>query len=223
MELTTIYLVRHAMSMGNITGMFCGQTDVGLCDEGYYQLDFLARRFEDIHVDRMYSSPLTRAVETAKAANRSHKLDIILRYDLQEFDAGGFEKKTADELKRLYPVELDDYMNHPGRFCAPGGESMAQLRERSLKAIRRIADECRGLSVAVITHGDFIRSYTCALLGLSLDEQKSVRYNPNTGITRVDYDDGLNAKLIFSGDADHLPKRELSELEKYLMGDELKG
>ncbi len=222
--MTTIYLVRHAMSQSNVTGNFCGVTDVPLSDNGYIQLDYLAERFAGMHIDRVYSSPLLRAVETAKALNRAHRLDITLRYELHEIDVGEMEGVSFDELMRNYPEAMGKYMRDPGDFVSPGGESMVQVSERSVRAVRRIAEENPGLEVAVVSHGDFIRTYTCTILGKPLSELKNFKYNLNTAVTRVDYDDELRPTIVFSRDASHLPKADRDLFDGYLYHEEgLKG
>ncbi len=203
--MTTIYLIRHAMSNGNDGGFYCGQRDIPLSCEGYAQLDFLAARFAKIRLDRVYSSPLMRACETAKAVGRSQRLDITLRYDLMELDAGDFQGRTFDEIDRIYHEEFERYKNDPGSFCAPEGESAAQLRERSTRAMRRIVEENPGGVVAVVSHGDFIRSYTGAALGLPLCELKKVDHSHNTGVMRVDYDEKLSLRVVFCDDCSHNP------------------
>lgn len=214
--MTTIYLVRHAMSQSNIDGCFCGITDVPLAKAGYAQLDYLAERFAEIHIDRVYSSPLMRAAETAKAVNRHHRLDIILRYELHEIDVGDLEGLGCEELIRRYPDEMKRYIQDPGSFSPDGGESMAQVTERAVGAVRRIVEENPGREIALVSHGDFIRAYTCAALGKPLSGMKDMKYNYNTGITRVDFDDELRPKVVFINDASHLPERQTTLLDQYV-------
>lgn len=208
--MTTIYLIRHAMSMGNDDGYYCGHRDVSLSEKGYAQLELLAERFANVELNRIYSSPLQRAYETAKAVNRAHELDITLKYDLIEFDAGDFQGRTFDEINRIYREEFECYKHDPGNFCAPGGESAEQLRERSVNTMRAIAQENSGKTVAVVSHGDFIRSYTGAALGMALCDLKKVEHSHNTGVMRVDYDENFVPHVVFVDDCAHNPelKRE---------------
>ncbi|MBE6883038.1 MAG: histidine phosphatase family protein [Ruminococcaceae bacterium] len=217
--MTTIYLVRHARSMGNKQAFYCGSTDVGLSEEGYDQINYLAERCAGMHFDKIYSSPLIRAVETAKAVNRAHKQDIILRYDIQEINGGDWEGKTTLQLKELYPDHMDKYLHRPWEFEAPNGESIPAVAERAFQAVRRIAEENRGKTVALVSHGEFLRCYICKAMGKSLHELPALGYSPNTGISRVDYDDDLNPHVVFVGDGSHLPVQIPSELEKYLTQD----
>lgn len=69
--MTTIYLIRHAQAAGNVGHVFQGHVNSNLSPLGYAQLEYLARRGQELHPDIVYSSPLKRAAETAKAVNRS--------------------------------------------------------------------------------------------------------------------------------------------------------
>ncbi len=221
--MTTIYLVRHAMSQSNIEGNFCGVTDVPLSEKGYRQLEFLAKRFAEIRLDRIYSSPLMRAVETAKAIGRAQRLDVTLRHELHEIDVGELEGLDFRRLTANYPDEMERYIHDPGAFSSPGGEAMAQVSARAVNALGRIAAENPGRTVAVVSHGDFIRAYTCSAQGKPLSELKNLKHSFNTGVTRVDYDDKLRPHVVFSGDVSHLPRSELTLFEEYVNGDGLKG
>ncbi|HCU32477.1 MAG TPA: hypothetical protein DF364_01335, partial [Ruminococcaceae bacterium] len=59
-EMTIVYLVRHAKSVGNTERIFQGRTNLGLSAEGQAQLPQLAERFRHIPLEAIYSSPLLR-------------------------------------------------------------------------------------------------------------------------------------------------------------------
>ena len=105
MILTTIYLVRHCEAMGNINRIFQGHTDEEISDNGRLQLEKLAERFRDIHLDALYSSPLKRAYRTAEAVNRYHQLPIHTDERLIEINGGHWEEKPWEALPELYPDE----------------------------------------------------------------------------------------------------------------------
>lgn len=74
--MTTVYLVRHAKSIGNTERIFQGRSNLGLSAEGRAQLPQLAERFRNIPLEAVYSSPLQRAVQTAEAVSHYHHLPI---------------------------------------------------------------------------------------------------------------------------------------------------
>ena len=66
---TTLYIIRHCQSAGNLTGRFQGRFDAPVSEAGEKQLDLLSLRFRNEHLDAIYSSPLIRAYRTAEAVN----------------------------------------------------------------------------------------------------------------------------------------------------------
>ena len=101
--MTTVYLVRHAKSIGNTERIFQGRSNLGLSAEGRAQLPQLAERFRNIPLEAVYSSPLQRAVQTAEAVGHYHNLPIQTEEDLSEIYAGEWELKRFSDLPILYP------------------------------------------------------------------------------------------------------------------------
>ena len=89
--MTRIYLVRHAEAAGNKQRFFQGHMDGKVSDKGHVQISLLAKRFENIKLDAVYSSPLSRAVETANGVNSGSGLEIITDERLMEINGGVFE------------------------------------------------------------------------------------------------------------------------------------
>ena len=73
---TTLYIVRHCQSAGNLSGRFQGRFDAPVSETGEKQLELLSLRFRNEHLDAIYTSPLVRAYRTAEAINRFHNLPI---------------------------------------------------------------------------------------------------------------------------------------------------
>ncbi|MGN0578924.1 MAG: histidine phosphatase family protein, partial [Ruminiclostridium sp.] len=160
----TIYLIRHGITEGNLEGKYIGLTDLPLCDEGYYAITRYAhdRLYPD--VQKVYSSPLKRCLETA---------DIIYpdRYvkqidNIAECDFGEFEGKTAEELQDL--PEYAEWLKGGYEAAAPGGESFGDFTLRCLDGLEEIFKDMMHDQVtkaAVITHGGVIMNL-CAGYGL---------------------------------------------------------
>ena len=74
--MTTVYLIRHAEAEGNLYRIAQGQHDSNLTDRGWRQVEALARRFADIHIDAVYASDLYRTRATASAIYRPKGLPL---------------------------------------------------------------------------------------------------------------------------------------------------
>lgn len=201
---TTVYLVRHAAAQGNITKTFQGRIDADLCGYGYDQLKALTERFEGIHIDKLYSSPLKRARMTANAVKPD--MPIELCHDLMEIDGGGFENVKYCELPEKFPVEYDKWTYHMGEFEAPcGGESIVDVYERMSGALTEIARQNLGKTVAVVSHGCAIRTFLCFAKGLDYKDIMQVEWADNTAVAKLIFDEEIGFSIEYENCAKHLP------------------
>lgn len=150
-----IFLIRH----GRQSDTRCN-VDVDLAEEGKRQADLVGRRMQVWGVDRLVSSNLIRARQTAEIMNAHLRLPHEVEPDLKELDFGEMEGLDDDQIadrfagfkRRQQRMDLD--------LRYPGGESASDLLERVVPALRRIADG-PGSAVACVTHGVVIRGLVC--------------------------------------------------------------
>ena len=104
---TTVYLVRHAQAEGNEKRLFQGHYNGAVSQMGWRQLEQLAEYAKTLPLEAVYSSPLTRAMETAKAVARYHDgLTVQVREGLIEINGGDWEGKPWDCFPTDYPEEM---------------------------------------------------------------------------------------------------------------------
>jgi probable phosphoglycerate mutase len=149
--MTTLLLVRHGETDWNAEGKRQGHTDRPLNDYGRRQARALAERLAGEPIDAVYASDLARARETAEILGAAFGLDVAVDPDLREKNWGNWEGLTSEE--RLH-VEFE-------------GESTEAHRERTLRAIKRIADRHPGKRVVVVTHGGSLRRLQAAVAGFA--------------------------------------------------------
>lgn len=211
--MTTLYLIRHAEAEGNIERRFQGHYNGKISENGEKQLRYLKKRFRKIHLDAVYTSPLSRAVATAEAVNYYAELPLVLDAALMEICGGGFEGKKYAEIPKLFPEEWEHWDREPHKFKAPGGETMRQCYDRMKAIMHRILHGNMGNTVAVVSHGCTLRNYLCYLTDTPFECLDEVPWGDNTCVTRVDFDDRFKHKIIYMNDTSHLPE-ELSTLAK---------
>lgn len=179
-----LLLVRHGESEGNSRGIFQGCADFPLTGLGRRQAAALGRVLAAQSIDEFYASDLQRARETAviAAGNRP----IVARPELRELDVGRWQARAKAEIieDAVEGPLYRQYQLHPGRFTLPAGESIQQLQDRARRAIDAIVQHHRGSVVVVVSHGMFIRSWLCHVLGWDLDRLWELRI-PNTSVSRV--------------------------------------
>ena len=201
--MTTLYLIRHAEAEGNLYRVAQGQCDSIITDRGYQQIAALAKRFESVPIDAVYSSDLTRTCITAGAIANTQHLPIQKRWDLREVCVGDWEEKTWGEIGEREAEQLGLFNARPDLWQVPGGESMAAVRDRMLSALKEIARENDGKTVAVFSHGCALRLALGALEGYELSELGKTSHGDNTAVSKLEYDNG-ELKVIFRDDNSHV-------------------
>lgn len=167
---TTFVLVRHAHYPaigGFITGHGAGHT---LDEEGREQARALAERLRSLPLAAVYTSPLERAVETAELLAAPHGRVVRTDQGLIELDPGEWTGATFAELEAM---GSDSPWRRFNMFRSgtppPRGEHAAALQARMVAALDRLRTAHRGEMVAVVSHGDPIRTVLCYYLGIPLD------------------------------------------------------
>ncbi len=202
--MVTLYLIRHAESMGNVEEYFQGSLDVDISPKGLRQLESLKRRFESVSLDAIYTSPLIRAVKTAEVVNYNKHLQLIKVPQIEEIYAGEFQGKDWSELPVLFPKEYYDWKHNQGEFKSPNGESMKDVYNRMVSAMNDILSKSSQKTIAVVSHGCAIKNYQCYLKGLPLSRMHELGWADNTSVSKVVFSDSLTPTIEYLNDSSHL-------------------
>lgn len=160
-----LYLIRHGQTILNQKKCYYGVTDVALNEEGMKQAAGLASLFKDISFDYVVSSPLLRAMQTAKLVLDGRDLPIREDDRLMEQNFGIFEGLTYQEVMNKYPEEYEAWNKDFSNYRIPGGESFSDVRARVDSFIRDLPKEG---TVLLTAHKGTLGHLTASLLGLSL-------------------------------------------------------
>lgn len=174
-----LILIRHGETERNAAGAVQGRADVPLSDLGRRQAEALADALRDVDLRAVYSSPLERARETARAIAMPHDLTVTVEPDLIEMDVGGMEGLTGAEMRARYPDFLTQWAGPEGpRARMPeGGESLAEVQERAWQVIDRLQAIHPDDAVAAVSHNFVISSLVCRAIGVPLSDFRRMRYN----------------------------------------------
>lgn len=203
--MTQIYLVRHAEAEGNLYRRIHGHYDSLITDLGYRQIAALAHRFESIHVDAVYSSDLFRTRTTAGAIYKPKGLPLVTRKALWEVSMGVWEDRPWGEVHRTDAQQLAWFNATDARWGVEGGETFQRLRERISTAIRQIARNHPGQTVAVVSHGTAIRNALAVFQGMSIEESAALDHSDNTAVSLLEFE-GEAVRVVFHDDNSHLPE-----------------
>lgn len=201
--MTTVYLIRHAEATGNRYRRCHGQYDSVITDLGYRQIAALAKRFEHVQIDAVYSSDMTRTQTTALAITRVHDLPLHTTPRLREVGVGEWEDRSWTWLTRFEHDKLVAFNTDAGHWQVRGGESMEQVRERMLGALREIIAAHPNQTVALFSHGMALRLLIGTLQGMSIAEIDKTGHGENTAVTKLEAE-GNDIRVVYRDDASHL-------------------
>ncbi|MDO9508504.1 MAG: histidine phosphatase family protein [Thermovirgaceae bacterium] len=198
-----LVFVRHGETEWNSSLRFQGQTDVPLGETGRRQAMLLAERLKPVNFDRIYSSPLSRAFETASIITERSSFagDIVTTEGLSEMSFGGWESLTIAEIQEKDPRLFLSWKENPSSVTPPGGEPFHGLVSRVGSALGSIIPG-GGEKILVVCHGGTIRASLVALIGISPQAAWKVRVD-NCSITVLDITEDRKM-LRYMNDTVHL-------------------
>ena len=160
----TIVLLRHGESVGNAEGYHQGQADFPLSETGRLQAQALASRWhtEQVTFDRLISSPLLRARETAEIIASALNLPFEFNHDWMERDAGLLSGLHHDEASQRYPRPA---FMHPYQPVGRTGESQWELFLRAGRAVQSLLNYPSG-HFLVVAHSAILNMVLYAMLGI---------------------------------------------------------
>lgn len=150
-----IYLIRHGKTEGNIEGKFVGSTDVPVCEEGLAELLHLTTEFDYPNVGAVYTSPMLRAVQTAKVIYPHHEPVAVNR--LREYCFGDFEGRSVEELKST--PEFMDFVSDKKSYLPEGAEPLDEFHNRVVEGLEYVIKDMMTRKIsdaAIVTHGGVI-------------------------------------------------------------------
>ncbi len=195
-----LILVRHGETTWNQQERVQGISDIGLSEKGRNQAWKLAEVLKERPLSAIYSSPLSRAYETAKIVNTYHGLAIEVREGLKEMNQGVFEGLSFRELMEREGSFLSQWIKDPAQVTMPGGESLRDVQRRAWPVIEEILG--KGENSLLVSHNFTLSTILCRIMGLHLSRFRRVSMEP-ASLTVVRFVDGKGEVEILN-DCRHL-------------------
>lgn len=210
---TRILLIRHGETDWNRVHRFQGRSDLPLNEEGRDQAHALALGLKDQSLTAIYSSPLTRAVETANLIKVFHpSIPLFEEKGLVEMDLGQFEGMEAGQWVVEHADFLRSWRETPASVRMPGGESLQEVQARAISTLERITKLYPIESTLLFCSHNFVnRTILCYALQIPLDRFREVQQE--TAALNILYKAGkqLVAKVV--NDRSHLKSYNRSEVK----------
>jgi broad specificity phosphatase PhoE len=151
--MTELILIRHGETDWNVEGRYQGQSDVPLNPIGVKQARDLARKFIPRSLDTIFSSNLSRAQQTALMLSEATGAPLHLDPRLREIDQGEWEGMLFSDIRTRYSEVYEQRRHYPLEVAPPGGETVGQVRERVLEAVKEIIQQHPNRRIAIVSHG----------------------------------------------------------------------
>jgi len=183
-EDTELWLIRHGETEFNAESRIQGQLDVALNQIGKKQATKTAEylyslKSSGIQFSALFSSDLSRTVETATPIAQKLNLEIKTDKRLREMNFGEFQKFTVMELQKK--GAWNDWS--ASKQC-PSGESFLELQQRVVNSLQEITTECKGQRILVVTHGGPIKAYWSHVLQCPIEKGFQI-HTGNASITKI--------------------------------------
>lgn len=166
--MTEMWLVRHGQTDWNLNGIYQGQSDIPLNETGIQQARDLAVELRQTRFQRIYSSDLDRARQTAEIIAAELGVPVVVDARLREINQGIWEGKTIDYVRQTYQP---DFSRNPKYITTPraeGAESLAEVLARMVEAANAYyAAHPRG-RIILATHGLSAAALYCVVKGIDL-------------------------------------------------------
>ena len=178
--MTKIYFIRHCEGEGNAARRSQTLYDGLVTTKGVKQCEALRQRFHDIHLDAVYSSDAYRARVAADILAADHGLKTRYRWLLREYNVGVWDGDANGNARRDFAkyTEYNDRNLHNTYF--PGGDTYESIAWRATTILKRLLEDHKDQTIAVVSHAYMLRILLCHAAGL-----------PKERITEIDYGDNM--------------------------------
>lgn len=214
--MTKIYLIRHAESIANTQGIYQGQSyDTGLSSLGKRQAQAVGKRFTDIHLDAIYTSPLKRVCQTSVVIKKYQKasVNLVIEKQIMETNHGDWEGKSKQDIAQTWPDVYRQWLTNPLDVEFPHGEKYRETIRRVVSWYQKfLARLDREATVAIVTHSNVIQILWAHIHNIGLERLWEMSAPQAASITLIE--SHSPPRIVFENDDTHLLGLE-SDLEQH--------
>lgn len=201
---TRFLLVRHGQTAWNKDIRFRGTTDLSLSEVGLAQAQRVADWLRDEPIQAIYSSPLTRALQTAQPLADALRLPVQIRRGLISVDYGEWQGLTPQEVSERWPDLYRTWQQSPHLVTFPGGESLQIALDRGVEMLDELSEKHPDQTVALFSHEIVTKTLMGHVLGL--DNSAHWRIPQDNGCINAFLYSPSHRELIYLNDTCHMRK-----------------
>lgn len=188
--MTRVYLVRHGTTDWNKEEIFRGRLDCKLNETGQAEARALAEYFRDIRLQAIYSSPLSRAMETAQAVAEAKALQVVPHPEFIDVDFGEWQGLPLKEVREKYSELYRLWRERPEAIHFPGGENLARVRARAWEGLQKVVRENPDKTALILSHRVVTKVLICTVLGLDDSHFWHIKQD-TTAVNCIEYNRGF--------------------------------
>jgi len=189
-----LFIVRHGETVWNKAGRLQGSTDIELSDAGRELARVTGVALKDVAIDKIYSSPLKRAYETACLIKGDRDIPVIKDDRIKELCFGNLEGQVMSNMKSDPNSHFQNFFEAPHKYVPDeNGESLEALCKRTADFMEDIiipqANKCE--RIVIVGHGAMNKAIMCYIKKHGIDMLWSGGLQKNCNVIIVDYTDGI--------------------------------
>ena len=207
MTITRVLLVRHGATAATEEDRFSGSTGAELSEQGRWQAARLGERLSQHNITAIYSSPLSRALETARIIAGHCRLEPVPRDGLREIGHGHWEGMKRQDVEERFAAEYAAWEADPFTFAPAGGESCVAVLARALPVIREVVTAHPGGRILVVSHKATLRLVLSSLLAFDPRGYRDRLDQSPACLNVVDFRDPVRVRLMLFNDTSHYTDR----------------
>lgn len=210
--MTRVYLVRHGTTDWNKEEIFRGRLDCKLNETGQAEARALAEYFRDIPLQAIYSSPLSRAMETAQTVAQAKALQVVPHPEFIDIDFGEWQGLPLKEVREKYSELYRLWQERPEAVHFPGGEDLGRVRARAWEGLQKVIRENPDKTALILSHRVVTKVLICAVLGLDDSHFWHIKQD-TTAVNCIEYNRGFFVTCLIN-DTCHLKSIHLDTPKK---------
>lgn len=188
-----IYIVRHGETVWNKEKRLQGTTDIELNDYGRSLAIETGRNLSKVNINKIFSSPLKRAFETARLIKGDRNIEIETDIRIKELNFGSYEGQCFTDLFNDEKTTFQHFFKRPELFVSDkNGETLQQLIERAADfmkdKIEPLATSCE--RIMIVAHGALNKAIMCYIKQHDISMFWSGGLQKNCNVIIVDYENG---------------------------------
>ncbi len=195
------FIVRHGETLWNVQGRFQGRNDIPLNERGLEQARATAQALSGVNFDAFWTSPLSRALDTARAVAGGRKGEVRIHEGLLEISHGEWEGLLSGDVEERWPGVLAGWHSAPHTVAMPGGETLYDVQQRAISALSEIR-QAGGGQVLIAAHDAVIKVLLCSWMEMPL--RCFWRFQVGNGSITLVEDSATGPRMTLMGDTCHL-------------------